>query len=155
MIEYRIGDVLASDMDVVMHGCNCKLTMGAGIARQIKEQFPNAYDADIKTESGDRSKLGHYIIATQNGKTIINGYTQFNPGKDVDYQAIRSVMKLIKSKLGISVTIGMPRIGCGIAGGDWNIVEKILDEVFDDRTVYVYDFGTPDWAYEEEKWVKV
>lgn len=33
----------------------------------------------------------------------------------------------------------MPRIGCGLAGGDWSIVEKILNNVFDDRTIYVYD----------------
>ena len=35
----------------------------------------------------------------------------------------------------------MPRIGCGLAGGDWNKVEKIINETLIDKgiEVYVYD----------------
>lgn len=29
-------------------------------------------------------------------------------------------------------------IGCGIANGDWNIVYKIIEEVFDDYEVTLY-----------------
>ena len=34
--------------------------MGAGIAKNIKNNFYSAYKADMATEKGDRKKLGLY-----------------------------------------------------------------------------------------------
>ena len=52
------GDLLAltnaGDFDVIIHGCNCQNTMGAGIAKSIKQQFPAAYADDLATEKGRR-----------------------------------------------------------------------------------------------------
>ena len=45
--------------NVIIHGANCQNTMGSGVAKQIKEHFPGAYDADLRTTKGDREKLGH------------------------------------------------------------------------------------------------
>ena len=42
--------------DVIIHGCNCFCTMGAGIAKAIKARFPEAYQADCQTPKGDRAK---------------------------------------------------------------------------------------------------
>jgi hypothetical protein len=38
----------------------------------------------------------------------------------------------------------MPRIGCGLAGGEWSKVEEIINRVMPDVDVYVYDFDTKD-----------
>jgi O-acetyl-ADP-ribose deacetylase (regulator of RNase III) len=46
------------EFDLIIHGCNCFCTMGAGIAKTIKQKFPEAYKADLETEKGDKSKLG-------------------------------------------------------------------------------------------------
>lgn len=87
---------LKGDFDVIVHGCNCFCTMGAGIALTIKSTFPDAYQADLKTSKGDRSKLGSYSTATVQNKcheiTVVNAYTQYHysgPGKKADYEAIR------------------------------------------------------------------
>ena len=58
--------------DVIIHGCNCYCTMGAGIAKAIKNIFPEAYDADCKTEKGSKPKLGSYSSAriTKNAHEI-------------------------------------------------------------------------------------
>lgn len=40
--------------DVIVHGCNCQCAMGAGIAKSIKETFPEAYKADLATTKGSR-----------------------------------------------------------------------------------------------------
>jgi len=155
MIEYREGDLLQSPMDIIVHGCNCKLSFGAGIARQIKEQFPEAHAADIKTLWGDKSKLGTYSTAQTPSFRIINAYTQFNYSTDkldADYDAIVDVMMKLQYDFAPELNIGMPRIGCGLASGDWNIVEEILEKVFDDRTIYVYDFKEADWNLVNGKW---
>jgi O-acetyl-ADP-ribose deacetylase (regulator of RNase III) len=44
-----IKHALEGKFDVVIHGCNCSCTMGAGIAKSIKDQFPEAYQADLIT----------------------------------------------------------------------------------------------------------
>lgn len=36
------------NFDLIVHGCNCHITMGAGIAKQIKDNFPIAYEEDLK-----------------------------------------------------------------------------------------------------------
>ncbi|PIE91145.1 MAG: phosphatase [Acidobacteria bacterium] len=120
--------------DVIVHGCNCFCTMGAGIAKSIKDQFPQAFEADLSTEKGDRNKLGTFSSATvfKNGHkfTIINAYTQFHwsgRGVQADYDAIRRVFRLIKQTYG-GKRIGYPLIGAGLAGGDWDIISAIIDE---------------------------
>ena len=86
------GDLLAmaaQEFDVIIHGCNCFCTMGAGIAKSVKQQFPAAYQADLMTHEGDPNKLGTYTSATvtcqKNSKDskqpqeliIVNAYTQY------------------------------------------------------------------------------
>jgi hypothetical protein len=41
--------------------------------------------------------------------------------------------------------VGIPFIGCGLAGGDWRIVEKIINEIFKNRTIYVYYLNEQDF----------
>jgi len=132
------GDLLtlaaAGQFDVIIHGCNCQNTMGAGIAKSIKQKFPAAYAADLATEKGSRSKLGSYSWAKVdcNGHelTIVNAYTQFRwrgSGVKVDYDAIRLVFSAINSDFDGN-RIAYPVIGAGLAGGDWNIISKIIGE---------------------------
>lgn len=126
--------------DVIVHGCNCFCTMGGGIARLIRDEFPDAYRADLKTVSGDKSKLGTYTFVDTEYGRIINGYTQFDYGYGevhCDYDAIRSLFKKINEEYK-GKKIGIPKIGCGLAGGSWEVVEKIINEVAVDIDVTAY-----------------
>jgi O-acetyl-ADP-ribose deacetylase (regulator of RNase III) len=129
---------LDGKFDVIVHGCNCFRTMGAGIARQIAKQWPGAFAADEKTPKGDSTKLGTYsmyVTDARNGRPlfIVNAYTQFDfrGPKNVNYTAIRDAFRGIKESLEGSpskLRIGIPKIGCGLAGGDWIKVEAIIDD---------------------------
>ncbi|TQF70059.1 macro domain-containing protein [Pseudoalteromonas luteoviolacea] len=121
------------EFDVIIHGCNCFCTMGAGIAKTIRSEFPEAYKADLATAKGDRQKLGTYSQATieRNGKifTIINAYSQFNwrgRGIKTDYDAIQSIFARIKEEFS-GARIGYPLIGAGLAGGDWSVISEIIE----------------------------
>ena len=132
--------------NVIVHGSNCFCTMGAGIAKQIREQLPAAYEADCQTVSGSAGKLGSYSAAKYNGLTVVNAYTQFDtvgPGIKADYNAIRTVMAKIKIDFH-GCRIGMPMIGAGLAGGDWNVISGIIDEELagEDVTLVLWD-GDP------------
>lgn len=116
--------------DLIVHGCNCFCAMEAGIARQIKEQFPGAYRADWATKKGDRDKLGTISTAETGGLTIVNAYTQYHySGANVllDYDALRCCLKTIKQQFP-GKRIGLPKIGAGLAGGDWDKIITIIDE---------------------------
>ena len=147
MIEYIKGDVLNSGEAVVVHGCNCFNTMGSGIARQVREEYPEACQIDALTVPGDRSKLGLYTTAVgKNGTRIINAYTQYGYSRtevSVDYNAVESVMELICEHFPETPRFAMPKIGAGLAGGDWNIIEQILERVATkyNKTfaVYIYE----------------
>lgn len=124
---------LDGEFDVIIHGCNCFCTMGAGIAKGIKAEFPEAFKADIQTIKGSKEKLGSYSQATveRNGKplTIINAYTQFNwrgRGVKADYDAIQEIFSKLKTEFSGS-RIGYPLIGAGLAGGDWKVISQIID----------------------------
>ena len=125
------------DFDVIVHGCNCFHTMGAGIALQIAQRYPDALHADIyQTKSGDHTKLGDYsdamLMTDFGGLQIINAYTQYSTGGfAVSYDAIDKVFKKIAKDTDKSLYIGYPMIGAGLAGGDWDIIKVIINKALD------------------------
>jgi O-acetyl-ADP-ribose deacetylase (regulator of RNase III) len=135
------GDLLElarrGEFDVIIHGCNCMCEMGKGIALAIKQQFPQAYIADVQTGKGNRLKLGSFSSATvdtgRGSFVVVNAYTQFDfkgKGIQADYAAIRRAMLAIARDFATR-RIGYPKIGAGLAGGDWSIISAIIDEEFD------------------------
>lgn len=146
MIEYVNGDVLNSGEPIVIHGCNCFNTMGSGIARQVAVEYPEAQMVDAETIPGDHSKLGEYTTAVgKNGTRIVNAYTQYGYSRtevSVDYNAIELVMDRICADFDFD-SYAMPKIGAGLGGGDWNIIEKILERVSERHNktfrVYIYE----------------
>jgi O-acetyl-ADP-ribose deacetylase (regulator of RNase III) len=110
-----------NEFDIILHGCNCYNVMGAGIAGQIAQQFPDAQMADNETLRGDAGKLGTYTIGMSGRLVILNCYTQFgisSTGNDVfEYTAFERVLDKIAHRFG-KWRIGLPLIGMGLAGGD-------------------------------------
>jgi len=140
------GDLIklakAGKFDLIVHGCNCFCTMGAGIAKGIMLTFPEAYKADKETEKGNKEKLGICTFAEINGLVVVNAYTQFDyrgRGVKVDYEAVRSCMKWIKQNFP-GKRIGVPKIGAGLAGGDWNRISLIIDEELSNEDVTLVEY---------------
>ena len=138
---------IQGEFDVIIHGCNCFCTMGAGIAKGIKTEFPEAFKADFATEKGSKEKLGSFSSATvvKNGHeiTIVNAYTQHHwrgKGVKADYDAIKQVFSLIKAKYS-GKCIGYPLIGAGLAGGDWNVISSIIDNALDNENHTLVKFA--------------
>ncbi|QIF06004.1 macro domain-containing protein [Roseimicrobium sp. ORNL1] len=144
---------LAGEFDVVVHGCNCFCTMGAGIAKQIKATFPAAYRSDCRTPKGDRNKLGTYSSAKVNDLTIVNAYTQHHwqgSGQKADYDAIRSCLTKVAADFP-NARIGLPQIGAGLAGGDWKTILQIIrEELGDTDTTVVYYQPPPNLSTRSE-----
>lgn len=138
-------DLLEVGTDVIIHQANCFNTMGSGVAVQIKDKYPEAYEVDCQTVKGDMSKLGTISIAKSkiDNKIIINVYGQYNYGRDsrkTDYEAIYTgfvnVRKYMEEKklTGLALPFNM---GCFNAGGDWHIVKSMIESVFGDSDINV------------------
>lgn len=150
MVKYQRGDVLNSGAHIIAHGCNCVGGFGSGVAGQIVKRFPVAAGAyQVKHETMGW-KLGDVQFAaaaedlsTTITKWIANCATQqeYYPRNKVhaNYDAIRTCMEKVKKFAMLkNSSIAIPKIGAGLAGGDWIIIEKILEEVFYDYDVTVY-----------------
>ena len=130
------GDLLAlgkaNEFDIIVQGCNCWNVMGSGIAKSIREQFPDAWQADQETLAGDRNKLGCYTIGMAGRLVIINAYTQYNtakyPGQDVfEYKSFELILDKLAKRFG-KYRIGLPMIGMGLAGGDPAQIIPMIEE---------------------------
>jgi O-acetyl-ADP-ribose deacetylase (regulator of RNase III) len=56
-----------------------------------------------------------------------------------DYQAIRKVMRSVKARFA-GKRIGYPKIGAGLAGGDWETIASIIEDELagEDHTLVEY-----------------
>ena len=141
-LQYVRGNLLTSDCDVIAHGCNCFNSMSGGIARAIAKMYPRAEDADNETEPEDLGKLGGFSMS-RGSPDIFNLYTQYEPGNNIDYGAVHDAFKALHRHLKghglLESKIGIPKIGAGIAGGDWGKISHIIENMWgDEGKVYVY-----------------
>lgn len=156
MIKFIKGDLIELTkqfkFDIILHGSNIYHTMGAGVAKQIKENFPDAYKADKATKHGDFSKIGTWSYCVYKQRVldknkycmIINAYTQntFSNGySDVFcYDGFVAILKDISDKYPHH-SIGMPLIGCGLAGGNKERILKIIEDTIGHMDVTIVEWS--------------
>jgi O-acetyl-ADP-ribose deacetylase (regulator of RNase III) len=148
--------------DVIAHGCNCFCTMGAGIAVRMAREFGcDKFPMEDEKYRGDINKLGQidYKVRTiavgrtefdilDHDLTVVNIYSQYKYGKNhsdgvskpIDYEALtlglRKMNHIFKGK-----QIGLPMIGAGLAGGDWDKIKSIIQNELADCKVIVVKFN--------------
>jgi len=170
-MNYINGDLiklaLQKKFDVITHGCNCWCNMGSGIAVPMSKTFDcNIFPKENQLEyAGDYNKLGtidyiyfsiedgvpHHIHKNNSDYAhrliVVNSYTQFSPGRatppydvPLDYDALRMCFRKINFEFP-NKHLGIPQIGCGLAGGEWDKVGSIIEEETTDMkvTCVIYD----------------
>ena len=140
-MKYFEGDLLQSGLQHIAHGCNMNGGFGSGVAKAVATKYPKAR-GDYWLNFG--GKPGGTIIESlqDDGVTIYNCLTQewYGPGdkKYVDYNFVAKVFKEFNNILPKGAILGIPKIGAGLAGGDWEIIEKIIDDEAKNYEVHCY-----------------
>lgn len=147
IIQHHIGDLFtrfshAYEFDfnytAIAHVCNCQGVMGSGIALAIKTYYPEAYDAYKKFETVNQGiTLGTISVADVfPSKEVYNLHAQEfygQGGRYLNYEALYICLEQMKCHLSISKIkrVGIPyNMGCDRAGGNWNVVESMINAVF-------------------------
>jgi O-acetyl-ADP-ribose deacetylase (regulator of RNase III) len=130
MIELVKGDLFAASPRALAHGCNCAGAMGKGIAVEFKRRWPKMYEEYHALCEAGRFQLGDVFAWSDGAVVIFNLATRKSfRGKvrgDLDAIARAAARMLsIAEERGIA-EIGMPKIGAGLGGLDWEDVRAVL-----------------------------
>ena len=146
------GDLLDTDLNFIAHGVNCRNKMGSGVAKAILTKYPEVKEGyhalhrsglALCTNGSDDFLGTAQPIDVHDGKVVFNLFTQLDYGYDgkqyVSYKAIEECFKSLTLNCDYINAIAIPRIGCGLAGGDWDKVKEIINSATKNKLdVYVY-----------------
>ena len=154
-IQYTKGDATAPQSEgnkIIVHICNDIGGWGKGFVMAISKRWKkpeNQYREWFKSKDG--FELGKVqFVQVEEDLSVANLIGQHKINKDengnapIRYNAIEDGLKEVAlfAKEN-NASIHMPRIGCGLAGGKWEMIEpiiilKTLSE--NNKEVTVYDF---------------
>jgi O-acetyl-ADP-ribose deacetylase (regulator of RNase III) len=146
MIKIVEGNLLEASEDILGHQVNCQSVMRSGIAKSLRDKYSNLYPSykQFCKNHNPHDLLGKCHIVKTGGKYTANIFGQLNYGKQkvryTDYDALREGLISLKVRaVKHNLSVALPwMIGCGLANGDWDVVYKIIDEVFEDYEVSLY-----------------
>lgn len=165
-ITYCKGDATRPEHNgnscLIVHVCNNQNGFGKGFAYAVAQKWPSvkqAYHrwyANGALENGCPFELGQIqVVPVTLGISVVNMISQRGYGRNnlnrhrtdepdtsipLQYDALNECLEKVAEvakRLGMSVH--MPRIGCGLAGGTWDKVGPIVDHRLDGISVTVYD----------------
>jgi len=131
-VKYISGDLFHHSLDAIAHGCNCEGAMGKGIALEFRSRYPEMYQEYRRRCKAREFKLGSvFAWRSPEGTIIFNLGTQVSWRTKARLDAIRaSVRRMVGASEQINLkTIGLPRIGAGLGGLDWDKVKEVLDGI--------------------------
>jgi O-acetyl-ADP-ribose deacetylase (regulator of RNase III) len=136
-IHYRKGNLLDVKSGIILHGCNAQGVMGSGVALSIRNKYPEVYN-DYKPDNGYKSRMYLYLGGTiktwvDEDLLVISAITQQYYGNDgkryVNYVALVKVFQeAVDTSLDYNYSLNFPKIGAGLGGGDWNIIEQLIND---------------------------
>jgi len=143
-VQYVLRNIATAKEPIIAHGCNAQGVMGSGVAKVLRNTFPEIYPKYRKAYEEKELYLGNVIWVDTEGKLFANCITQRYYGRDgaryVSYNAVRTCMHNINDKckdLGVT-TLAMPMIGSSLGGGDWSVIKKIVEKTLTDVEPRVY-----------------
>ncbi len=159
-IHNVIGDCLNDapclKRKIIAHICNDCGGWGSGFVVNLSKVYPQAEEAYRKWHTFESYKIGETSIPFALGNIqvvpvdksfvcVINMIAQHNtistdPGsKPIRYAALASCMtKTANICRKLNGEFHIPRIGSVLAGGRWDFIEELINEIWGEFDVYIY-----------------
>lgn len=155
--QSRINSTNNGSSVIIPHVCNNIDVFGAGFAAAISNRYP------IVKENfhllGNKSKLGYvqYVSASKNksyGYEIIfanmiaqNKTISNNNPRPLNYEFLVKCMIDVRNYAikyiddhDTNIEIHCPKFGSGLAGGNWNFIENLIQDIWGCFSVFVYSY---------------
>lgn len=151
--RYINDDITKTSCQAIAHGVNCQGVMGSGVAKALYEAFPVVKEYYLKYYQVMKPKisrtselLGYVDPVFINDRVIFNCFTQDKYGNDstryVDYPAVVDCFRELVDNYEQDIFDGplaIPKIGCGLAGGNWEFMEQLINDVVGNKLeIWVY-----------------
>ena len=141
------GNIFHSEMQTIAITVNCVGVMGKGIALEMKNKAPEAYEKYRDLCSAGKMKIGESIVYDEDLESLNGKKLLFFPTKS----HWRTPSKLFEIKSGLKhfaenyadmgiKSIAFPALGCGNGGLDWNDVKPLMYELLEDLDIEIEIF---------------
>lgn len=130
------GNILHVRKGYIFHQVNCQGVMGAGLALQIKNAFPNVFKhyQNLIRKDGANTLGKAQVVKVGKMLNVVNIFGQLGFGRDkrhTDYDALEAAFSSLDVSIREREDIYFPYgFGCGLAGGDWKIVSSLIAKYF-------------------------
>ena len=147
IVEMDITDVTEG---VILHIVNNKDRLGAGIAGVLAKKWPEVketyHSCNARLAKEGKPLLGHFsVVKVESNLYVANLYAQDGYGWDgkcyLDYAILDEVLEAISGWISLESHLSAMEgeksetlqayipfmMGCGLAGGDWNVVQPMIE----------------------------
>jgi len=151
-MKYVKDNILNTKCEVIIHGCNARGVMGAGVAKAIATKYPECEEKYrmtlnwMKRIHGDKYEktvlgLSVWYDHFENGERTVrieNLITQLDYGNHGVFASISAIDSGIRDLLLFNLSVkefAIPKIGCGFGGLKWENVSKVLQKIEEDTGI--------------------
>ncbi len=155
-IEYTTGDATApvgEGVKIIAHICNDIGSWGKGYVLAISKRWsePESSFKDWHRDETDFELGNIQIVQVEDDLHVANMIGQHGIRKQkgvppIRYEAVEQCLeKLAQRAKEMNASVHMLRIGCGLAGGEWEQIEPLIQHTLCEAgiSVTVYDFAPP------------
>jgi O-acetyl-ADP-ribose deacetylase (regulator of RNase III) len=140
-------NILEIESGIIGHQVNCHGVMNAGLAKKIRELYPEvyyAYRAWLSEPTRSLGKIQLVKIASKQKLYVANMAGQYGYGRTqthTDYNALGCCLQELQGQSeALQLDIYLPfKLGCGLAGGDWDTVKTLIDRYCPSATICKYN----------------
>lgn len=153
---YGLGDATLPMGDspcIIAHICNDIGGWGKGFVQPLGRRYPEAeaqYRAWFRCKTDPPFTLGQVqFVAVAPQVWVANMIAQHGIGRQgpmppIRYEALRECLGYVRAfAQAQSAFVQMPRVGCGLAGGKWEIVSNIVEEELVSHGLFVLVLDLP------------
>ncbi len=136
------GNILDAGHGIICHQVNCRMVMGSGLAKQIRTKWPHVYSEYMQLNTWPverRFGLCQIVEIKSKELYVANLFGQLDYGREkgrvyTDTGALGNALNQLRGWHSENCHEDFPiwfpfKIGCGLAGGNWNEVQTLLESL--------------------------
>jgi O-acetyl-ADP-ribose deacetylase (regulator of RNase III) len=128
-VEIREGDIISASETYLCHQCNCVSHSAKGLAKDIFKAFPYSNVYKYREEYSKPGTIEIRGDSSKGERKVVALYAQYSPGitefkgssrvtrENWFWECLYSLEKILEKEDSLAFPY---KIGCGLAGGNWN-----------------------------------